>query len=55
MNVQILKMIENNARLTEASIAAALGITEAEAMCVRRICRREVTSRIVRSYGSYLR
>ncbi len=30
MNVQILKMIENNARLTEASIAAALGITEAE-------------------------
>lgn len=30
MNVQILKMIENNARLTEASIADALGITEAE-------------------------
>ena len=30
MNVQILKMIENNARLTEASIAAALGITKAE-------------------------
>ncbi len=30
MNVKILKLLENNARMTEASIAAAIGITEDE-------------------------
>ncbi len=30
MNVKILKLLENNARMSEASIAAALDMTEAE-------------------------
>ena len=30
MNVKILKLLENNARMSEASIAAAVGITEKE-------------------------
>lgn len=47
MNVRILKLLENNARMSEASIAAALGITEDE---VKREIADMQNAGIIRGY-----
>ncbi len=47
MNVKILKLLENNARMSEASIAAAVGITEKE---VKEEIREMQDAGIIRGY-----
>lgn len=47
MNVKILKLLENNARMSEASIAAAIGISEDE---VKREIAEMQTAGIIRGY-----